>query len=177
MTFGCFSGFLRCNFRCFNPCFRGLARGNCCCRILFLKSPVGGRLLLSVFLFLVSLVGLTLFFLFLFLFGFSNLENLYLRFGFPTLEVLISHAAFGLHLAALLPLGFLRFSCLTLGLLGMYLGFILGAIVSLVLMVTRRKTRHDAIAFGPFMILGATLCLLWGKTLLNAYAHGFFLHL
>lgn len=38
--------------------------------------------------------------------------------------------------------------------------FILGGLWALVLLVTRRATRHTYLAFGPFMILGAVLQLL-----------------
>lgn len=39
------------------------------------------------------------------------------------------------------------------------LPFLLGGLVALVLLVTRRATRKTAIAFGPFMLVGAALAL------------------
>jgi len=43
---------------------------------------------------------------------------------------------------------------------GAALGFVLSAIVSLVLLAARRVTLHSAISFGPFMLGGALLAML-----------------
>jgi leader peptidase (prepilin peptidase)/N-methyltransferase len=43
------------------------------------------------------------------------------------------------------------------------LPFVLGGLVAAALLVTRRATRHTAIAFGPFMLAGAALALTWAR--------------
>ena len=62
-------------------------------------------------------------------------------------------------LAALLglPLGWWGYPVLTQGLAG---GFVIGGIVSLVLVLTRRATRHTHVALGPSLLLGALAALL-----------------
>ncbi len=69
------------------------------------------------------------------------------------------------------------------GVLGLYLGwvgwdalavgvfapFFLGALVSIVLILARRAGRKTQIPFGPYMIVGAFLALLWGRPLVEAY--------
>ncbi len=53
--------------------------------------------------------------------------------------------------------------------LGIYLAFLMGALVSGFLLILKKKTRKEAIAFGPFMILAAALSLIFGQTLLHFY--------
>lgn len=69
------------------------------------------------------------------------------------------------------------------GVLGMYLAyfgwgalaiggfgaFLIGGLVSLVLLAARRVTRKSGIPFGPAMLLGAALGIIWGQPLWNAY--------
>ncbi len=50
-----------------------------------------------------------------------------------------------------------------------FLAFFLGAIVGLALIATKRKTRKDAIPFGPYLALGSVLALLYGPWLLHTY--------
>ena len=54
-------------------------------------------------------------------------------------------------------------------LLTIFLSFILGAIISVALLATKIKTRKDPIPFGPFIILGFFISLLWGEVLLDWY--------
>lgn len=49
------------------------------------------------------------------------------------------------------------------------LSFILGAIISIFLLVTKIKGRKDPIPFGPFIILGFMIIVLWGEGLLGWY--------
>lgn len=49
-------------------------------------------------------------------------------------------------------------------LMGLLTGFVLGGLVAVVLLVTRRATRKSSIAFGPLMILGAYIWCLVGTT-------------
>ena len=53
-------------------------------------------------------------------------------------------------------LGYLSWTALVFG---AFLGFLLGAVVGVVVIATGRGTRKSALPFGPFMILGAMLAL------------------
>ncbi len=50
-----------------------------------------------------------------------------------------------------------------------FAGFMLGGVISLFLVVTRIKGRKDAIAFGPPMILGSWIAIVWGRSILDWY--------
>jgi len=52
---------------------------------------------------------------------------------------------------------------------GAFAGFLLGAVVGLALVAMRRATRKSGIPFGPFMLLGAWLGVLWGERIADAY--------
>lgn len=52
---------------------------------------------------------------------------------------------------------------------GLYAGFLLGGLSSLLLVMTRRATLKTAIPFGPFMMLGALVGLAWGHALSGWY--------
>ncbi|MDR7856124.1 prepilin peptidase [Tissierella sp.] len=47
--------------------------------------------------------------------------------------------------------------------------FILGAIISIFLLIKKIKGRKDPIPFGPFIILGFFITIFWGDELLNWY--------
>lgn len=51
----------------------------------------------------------------------------------------------------------------------LFLAFFFGALVGLVLILSKRKTRKDAIPFGPYLALGSVIALLYGPWLLDAY--------
>lgn len=51
----------------------------------------------------------------------------------------------------------------------LFLAFILGALIGIVLIATKRKTRKDAIPFGPYLALGSVLALLAGDRMLDSY--------
>jgi len=53
--------------------------------------------------------------------------------------------------------------------LGLFLGFLLAAVIGLALIAARLRTRKDAVPFGPFMATGAVLAVLWGQAILNVY--------
>jgi leader peptidase (prepilin peptidase)/N-methyltransferase len=55
--------------------------------------------------------------------------------------------------------------------LGLFLGFVLGAVVGVGLIVTKLRGRKDAIPFGPFLAAGATIAVFFGNPLLHAYLH------
>lgn len=48
--------------------------------------------------------------------------------------------------------------------------FVVGAIVGLVLLSIKRKKLKSTIPFGPFLILGAVVALLWGDIILRWYS-------
>jgi leader peptidase (prepilin peptidase)/N-methyltransferase len=52
---------------------------------------------------------------------------------------------------------------------GGFLGFLLGGVLGGGLMLVRRANRKSMIPFGPFMLLGALLAILWGGALADLY--------
>ncbi|MDX6285422.1 MAG: leader peptidase (prepilin peptidase) / N-methyltransferase [Frankiales bacterium] len=56
---------------------------------------------------------------------------------------------------------------------GGFLGFLVGSVAGIGLMVARRAGRKTEIPFGPFMLLGAFLAVFWGHALANAYTSTF----
>jgi leader peptidase (prepilin peptidase)/N-methyltransferase len=58
---------------------------------------------------------------------------------------------------------------LELVLLGMLLGFLLGAVIGLGLVVTRLRSRKDAVPFGPFLAAGAVIAILASEPIVRWY--------
>ena len=54
-------------------------------------------------------------------------------------------------------------------LLAVFLGFFIGAVVSIVLVLSGKKTLKSVVPFGPFLILGSLITLVWGSVILNWY--------
>lgn len=52
---------------------------------------------------------------------------------------------------------------------GSFAAFLVGGVVGGLLMVARKADRRTAIPFGPWMIAGAVVGMVWGATLWNAY--------
>ncbi len=52
---------------------------------------------------------------------------------------------------------------------GLVLAFLIGAIVSLILVAFKKKNMKSEIPFGPFLILGTAISIFWGNVLLNWY--------
>lgn len=52
---------------------------------------------------------------------------------------------------------------------GAFLGFLFGGVVGLALMAVRRAGRKSQIPFGPFMLAGALVAILWGNALADLY--------
>lgn len=52
---------------------------------------------------------------------------------------------------------------------GMFIAFILGAVVAVIMLVLGRKKFGQTIPFGPFLILGTVASLLWGQQLWSWY--------
>lgn len=54
-------------------------------------------------------------------------------------------------------------------LLNIFLSFISGAIISVFLLTAKIKKRKDPVPFGPFIVLGFYMTVLWGKDIINLY--------
>lgn len=50
-----------------------------------------------------------------------------------------------------------------------FLSFLFGAVISVVLLTLKIKGRKDAIPFGPFIVLAATVYVLWGNRVVDWY--------
>jgi leader peptidase (prepilin peptidase)/N-methyltransferase len=53
--------------------------------------------------------------------------------------------------------------------LGLFLGFLYGAIVGVALMALRLRGRKDHVPFGPFLAAGTLTAVLWGEPILRWY--------
>lgn len=53
------------------------------------------------------------------------------------------------------------------GLLGLYIAFLLGAIVGVVLLIGRKKGMKSAVPFGPFLLAGMLIASVFGNTLIE----------
>jgi leader peptidase (prepilin peptidase)/N-methyltransferase len=104
---------------------------------------------------------------------FEPLKNALLGgvFAFAALFVihLVSPAGMGfgdVRLSFILGL-FLGWLSLQHVLVGIFLGFVLGALIGLALVVTRLRSRKDAIPFGPFLAGGAALAVFAGSPIIH----------
>lgn len=60
--------------------------------------------------------------------------------------------------------------------IGLYIAFLTGAILSLILVLLKKKRLHgDTIPFGPFLVLGTILVMLWGSVFESIAKQYFFL--
>jgi leader peptidase (prepilin peptidase)/N-methyltransferase len=96
--------------------------------------------------------------------------------GFFTLVTFIYPAGMGggdMKLAFVLGtfLGYLRFPGLVL--LGMFMSFLIGALVGVVVMLASGGDRKMQVPFGPFLALGTVLAIFLGNPLLKLYLGGF----
>lgn len=55
------------------------------------------------------------------------------------------------------------------GLLAVMLGFLIGAIAAVFLVVFKHKELKQAIPFGPFLVLGSLIALFWGGSIIDWY--------
>lgn len=53
--------------------------------------------------------------------------------------------------------------------LNILLAFIIGALISIILLITKKKGRKDAIPFGPFINLAFLITLFYGSSIINCY--------
>ena len=54
--------------------------------------------------------------------------------------------------------------------LGTFAGFLLGAVVGVIVMVAGKGGRKTKVPFGPFMVVGTFLALFWGQAAVDWYA-------
>lgn len=50
-----------------------------------------------------------------------------------------------------------------------FMGFLIGALASIPMLILARKGRKDKLAFAPFLAAGAVIALVWGQQLVNVY--------
>lgn len=53
--------------------------------------------------------------------------------------------------------------------ISLFLGFFLGALAGIFLILSKIKSREDVIPFGPFIVLGSFITLLWGEKIISWY--------
>jgi len=53
--------------------------------------------------------------------------------------------------------------------ISLFSGFFLGALAGIILILSKIKKREDAIPFGPFIVLGSFITLLWGEKIILWY--------
>ena len=53
--------------------------------------------------------------------------------------------------------------------LALFLAFIIGSIVSIILLGLKKKTLKDAVPFGPFLLAATWISVFWGDSLINLY--------
>jgi len=53
--------------------------------------------------------------------------------------------------------------------ISLFLGFFLGALAGIFLILSKIKKREDTVPFGPFIVLGSFITLLWGEKIISWY--------
>jgi len=53
--------------------------------------------------------------------------------------------------------------------ISLFLGFFLGALAGIFLILSKIKNKEDVVPFGPFIILGSFITLLWGEKIISWY--------
>ena len=53
--------------------------------------------------------------------------------------------------------------------ISLFLGFFLGALAGIILIMSKIKSREDTVPFGPFIVLGSLITLLWGDKIISWY--------
>ncbi|GAH20399.1 unnamed protein product [marine sediment metagenome] len=53
--------------------------------------------------------------------------------------------------------------------ISLFLGFFLGALAGIFLIMSKIKSREDVVPFGPFIVLGSFITLFWGEKIISWY--------
>lgn len=53
--------------------------------------------------------------------------------------------------------------------ISLFIGFFIGAIAGILLILLKIKNRDDLVPFGPFIVLGSLITILWGENILTWY--------
>jgi len=53
--------------------------------------------------------------------------------------------------------------------ISLFLGFFLGALAGIILIMSKIKSREDTVPFGPFIVLGSLITLFWGDKIISWY--------
>ena len=60
-----------------------------------------------------------------------------------------------------------------LGIVALVLAYALGSIISIALLIQKKVTRKSEIPFGPFLVTGTVVSVLYGAEILNWYLNLF----
>lgn len=52
---------------------------------------------------------------------------------------------------------------------GLFLGIVIGGIVGIIILLLKLKKAKDKIAFGPFIVIGCLISMMWGNRLVEMY--------
>jgi len=53
--------------------------------------------------------------------------------------------------------------------ISLFWGFFIGALVGIILILSKIKSKEDMVPFGPFIVLGSIITLFWGEKILSWY--------
>ena len=53
--------------------------------------------------------------------------------------------------------------------ISLFLGFFLGALAGIILILSKIKSKEDMVPFGPFIVLGSFVTILWGEKIFSWY--------
>ena len=53
--------------------------------------------------------------------------------------------------------------------ISLFLGFFLGALAGIILILSKIKSKEDMVPFGPFIVLGSFVTILWGEKIISWY--------
>ena len=56
-------------------------------------------------------------------------------------------------------------------LLTLFIAFVLGGVVGVIILALRLKGKKDEIAFGPYLVLGCLITMLYGQKIIDIYLH------
>jgi len=92
-------------------------------------------------------------------------------FGLLLLIALAARGGFGfgdVKLGVLLGI-FLAYRSWSVLVAGVFAGFMVGGVAAVGMLVARRVGRRDALPFGPSMVIGAGIALVWGRAIVDWY--------